>query len=310
LIDVWWMNKYGVSGYVTKPIMQSELYNALVQIVSGESSKCVTEPSSEEGCFDRTIPRSQHAKARVLIAEDNLINQEVAREVLTRAGFVCDVVADGGAAVEAVQRNTYDLVLMDCQMPELDGFEATRLIREAEAREGGPRLPVLALTASALKGDKERCLEVGMTGYLSKPLDPSELIRSVDAMLSQASAPTTSSVLAGPDRRPTASTQLIDLADLTRRCMGNESLAARLQSEFQKQLTTDVGTLQRHAGESRADEVLRIAHMLKGAAASVACGRAREAAIRLEEAARRGDWSEAQSQIRDLEACSQQLAKA
>ena len=112
---------------------------------------------------------------RLLVAEDNEINQMVIGELLRRLGYGFDLVDNGLKAVEAVARGGYDLVLMDCQMPELDGFEAASAIRAAEAAAGGPRVPVIALTANAIKGDRERCLAAGMDDYLSKPIVPREM---------------------------------------------------------------------------------------------------------------------------------------
>ena len=310
-IDDAWLKRFGVSSYVTKPIMQSELYNAILQVVRREPApRGLPQTMSGPEAAERGIPRSRHTGARILIAEDNVINQEVAREVLSRAGFVCDVVGDGGAVLEAVQQQNYDLVLMDCQMPELDGYEATRLLREAEAREpGGARLPILALTASALKGDGERCLEVGMSGYLTKPLDPAELVRSVDELLSRSAPATQTDAIGYEGDVGPASAHLIDMADLTRRCIGNEALAKRLRDEFQKQLASDAETLEHCVNDRRTNEVLRIAHTLKGAAASAACQRVRNAAALLEESARRNDWSDGVLQLRELQECSRQLAQ-
>ena len=108
----------------------------------------------------------------VLVAEDNRINQMFIIELLKYCGFTCDVAANGNEALEALQNRPYDLVLMDCNMPEMDGFAASREIRRREAvQELSGRLPIIALTANALKGDRERCLDAGMDDYLSKPID-------------------------------------------------------------------------------------------------------------------------------------------
>jgi CheY-like chemotaxis protein len=116
---------------------------------------------------------------RVLVAEDNPINQRVVQQVLKRAGHEVTLADNGRLALERVQSGTYDLVLMDVQMPEMDGFEATAAIRAWESAQGRGRLPIVAMTASAMKGDLEACLGVGMDGYLTKPIDPVELDASV-----------------------------------------------------------------------------------------------------------------------------------
>jgi signal transduction histidine kinase len=127
--------------------------------------------------------------ARILIAEDNEINQIVTTEVLSKVGFTCDVVANGKQALEALHEKSYDLILMDCQMPEMDGFEATRQYRlneQAMGSQGRRRLPIIALTANALAGDRERCLDAGMSDYLTKPIDPVTLIDLIYKYLDEA----------------------------------------------------------------------------------------------------------------------------
>ena len=122
----------------------------------------------------------------VLVAEDNLVNQKLARRLLEKQGFEVDLVADGVAAVEAMAARSYDLVLMDVQMPRMDGLEATSAIRDLESRNGAVRVPIIALTANAIQGDRERCLEAGMDGYLAKPIRPAELLKTIAEFLAPA----------------------------------------------------------------------------------------------------------------------------
>ena len=117
--------------------------------------------------------------ARVLVAEDNIVNQRVAEGLLTRRGHLVTVVGNGREAVDALRRGEFDVVLMDVQMPEMDGFEATAAIREWE-RETGHRVRIVAMTAHAMSGDRERCLAAGMDGYLSKPIDQRSLYDVVE----------------------------------------------------------------------------------------------------------------------------------
>ncbi|MDQ7051787.1 MAG: PAS domain S-box protein [candidate division KSB1 bacterium] len=171
----------GFSAYLIKPIRYSKLLECL-SIVMGKQSakgdaphKIVTQYTVNE------VRRSGKKTARILLAEDNLVNQRVAAKLLEKAGYEVDIANNGHEAVEAVFQNRYDVVLMDCQMPGMDGFEATQAIREREPE--GQRIPIIALTANAMKGDRERCLEVGMDDYLSKPVKKEELYSIIEKWL-------------------------------------------------------------------------------------------------------------------------------
>ncbi|MGE0617104.1 MAG: response regulator [Bacteriovoracia bacterium] len=154
----------GFAGYLTKPIKQSDLYNLLLE-VTGVKGGAPLAKAHPEG-----IPRVGGAESgRVLVVEDNSVNQLLALTMLKKMGYSAQAVANGREAYDAVMKNPYDLVLMDCQMPEMDGFEATRLIRKWEAGSGR-RIPIVALTANAMKDDRDLCLEAGMDDYVSKPI--------------------------------------------------------------------------------------------------------------------------------------------
>ena len=144
-------------------------------------------------------PEGGRRRLRVLVAEDNAVNQQVAVGMLERAGHEATVAANGREVLALLERETFDVVLMDVQMPELDGLEATAAIRERERATGG-HLPIVALTAHAMKGDAERCLAAGMDAYLAKPLQPRELVAAIDGVLGPAT--TGAAASAGPRVRP------------------------------------------------------------------------------------------------------------
>ena len=133
-----------------------------------------------------TAPAAPRKSARILIAEDNVVNQTLARRMVEKLGHHADVVADGRKALDALAAGTYDLVLMDCHMPELDGYAATTELRRRE--EPGTRVPVIALTANVVAGEREHCLSVGMDDYLSKPVKFAELAATIDRWLAKSSS--------------------------------------------------------------------------------------------------------------------------
>ncbi len=184
------LREMGFAGHITKPVRQSQLFDAIMDaIAAAERNPCPAMPAPAAAARPQPAPDVFcGAGQRILVAEDNEINQIVAKEILTKSGFRCDIVGDGRKAVEQAQSGQYDLILMDCQMPVMDGFDATREIRRLE-RGGhlpagtGRRIPIVALTANAMKGDRERCLEAGMDAYASKPINPKELLSTIEQVL-------------------------------------------------------------------------------------------------------------------------------
>ncbi len=168
----------GIRAYLRKPVRQSQLYNAFASL-GDRSVHSVHEESGEAASPGVQAIKGCFASCRILLVEDNAVNQAVSRAMLEYFGCHIDVAGNGHEALEAFSRDRYDLILMDCQMPEMDGYEATRAIREKEASRGGDRqdkrMPIVALTAHAMEGDRETCIKAGMDDYLSKPFRPNEL---------------------------------------------------------------------------------------------------------------------------------------
>ncbi|HQP35763.1 MAG TPA: response regulator, partial [Polyangiaceae bacterium] len=173
----------GSIGVVSAPGKGSTFWFT-VRFGNAESAATAEIPLERSASEVESLP-----PARVLLAEDNKTNQVLVRSLLERKGCSVDIVATGFEAVEAVARGGYDLVLMDVQMPGMDGFEATRRIRSHERSDSRPAVPIVALTAHALKGDREACLSCGMDEYISKPIEASQLYAAIRRFASEATAP-------------------------------------------------------------------------------------------------------------------------
>jgi CheY-like chemotaxis protein len=167
----------GITGYLTKPVRRARLLDTLAHVAVGNDPTAGAAAAPIAG-----LPQV----ARILVAEDNAVNQLVIETMLDKRGFAVDVAADGAEALARLAESTYAAVFMDCQMPNVDGYEATRRIRAQE--RDGERLPVIAMTAHAMKGDRERCIEAGMDDYLSKPLRPEALDEVLERWLGVAAA--------------------------------------------------------------------------------------------------------------------------
>jgi CheY-like chemotaxis protein len=174
----------GISSYSLKPIRQSELRETIMLILGAREQAGATPLLASDSLEDAGAPAEA---LRILLAEDNLVNQRLAMRLLEKRGHRVVVVANGREALEALEKESFDLVLMDVQMPEMDGMEAIARIREKEVRTGGHQ-PVVALTAHAMKGDMERGLSAGMDGYLTKPIRPQELDDILDKHAGKAMA--------------------------------------------------------------------------------------------------------------------------
>ncbi|PYI88686.1 MAG: hypothetical protein DME26_03060, partial [Verrucomicrobia bacterium] len=176
------LNTIGVDACLAKPIKQSRLFASVVATLAKATGPVLrpTKPAAQSAASLSALPRAQMHKARILLAEDNSINQKVALSQLQKLGYTADAVANGAEVLVALEHIAYDIILMDCQMPKLDGYETTRQIRKREKHReqlSPPRAPVhiIAITANAMKGDRERCLAAGMNEYVSKPVQVEEL---------------------------------------------------------------------------------------------------------------------------------------
>jgi PAS domain S-box-containing protein len=176
------LEQIGFAGYLLKPVRQSQLYDC-IRLVLGRAAG----DSRDAGIVTRySVGETAHHGVRILLAEDNSINQQVAQNMLNRLGYKADVVADGLEAVRSLEMIDYNLVIMDCRMPEMDGFEATAIIRSPDSKVLNHAVPIVALTANTMKGDREKCIEAGMNDYLTKPMRKDELSEILEKWLKTA----------------------------------------------------------------------------------------------------------------------------
>jgi CheY-like chemotaxis protein len=175
--DAMLCRKLGISAYLVKPVRQSELLDLICKSLQQGSQQ-------DQGKLlrVRNVPQRAAGPSRVLVAEDNMVNQTLARRLLEKRGYTVSVVGDGQAALAALENESFDIVLMDVQMPVMDGFEATASIRRRE-QLSGTHIPIVAMTAHAFKGDQEKCLAIGMDAYLSKPIRQQELYATIESVL-------------------------------------------------------------------------------------------------------------------------------
>ena len=299
----------GFAAYLPKPVKQAELHDCLATVLGMSDLQTRQGPKKTSLVTRHTIREDQHARYRILLAEDNVTNQKVALKMLEKLGYRADAVANGAEAVRAIEMGQYHLVLMDVQMPEMDGFEATEAVRAAEAKEGSPRLPIVAMTAHAMKGDRERCLEHGMDDYISKPVQPDALLEALEKWLARRPQAEQADHVrhersAGIDVSPAATHEngvsVWDGSILMKRLMGDEALVAELLQIALDDLPFRI----RKLGDCLTAEDLpsteRDAHSIKGAAANIGAEPLRRIAERIEKDARQGDLQSCQSALQVL----------
>lgn len=270
---------------VQQPIKQSALLDALMTLWSLPPSppsppEAREDPSSAPAGRTAPPPREQSGQ-RLLLAEDNPVNQRVAVLLLNKLGYAADVAGNGAEAVAAVAGGDYALVLMDCQMPEMDGFEATAAIRRAEA--GTLRhQPIIAMTANALQGDREKCLAAGMDDYLSKPIDAGRLQALLALWLTAPLPP--------PRAADNSGAPAIDMERLTNLLGDDRAVIVELLMVFRESLLRQREHLKRGVRD-RGHNLKNLAHELKGTASNVGAGGLATLAGQLEAAAAGGDWA-------------------
>ncbi len=288
----------GIAAFVRKPVKQSELLDAVMKALGGlaEPETAFVPPRAAAP----GVPRS----LRVLVAEDNEFNQELAASLLKKRGHVAVLAGNGKAAMAAWEREPFDLILMDVQMPEMDGFAATQAIRAKETAKGG-HVPIIALTAHAMKGDRERCLAAGMDAYVSKPIRAAELFEAIGRLLSaDVKGATQRSDPEGPQGA------VLDLDTALAVVDGDRELLRQMAHWFLNQCPKLLGEIRDSVLRGDAPAVEQAAHKLNASVGSFGAQRAYQAALRLEELGEAGDVKGLQQAYPQFEEAVMRLQEA
>ncbi len=282
----------GVNVALTKPVRQSVLKETILKALAGAN---VDAPPLAETRAAYKASNGAPRPLRILLAEDNVVNQRLAVATLQKHGHEIVTVTTGRQAVDAVAQRPFDVVLMDVQMPDMDGLEATGIIRAAEI--GSNRhVPIIGLTAHAMKGDRDTCLAAGMDSYLSKPVRGGDLMAKIDELTGPGAEPPPPSPPPPPPRPPA-----FDAAEALERVDGDRELLAELVQIFREETPRMLTELRTFVASGDAKGVQHTAHTLRGSVSSFGARAAADAALALETMARNGTLVGAESQLTELE---------
>jgi len=301
--DVARLRELGCEGYLVKPVKQTFLLDVMAAILSARAEGKRREISpmvTRYAILDRKF-----SNLRILVAEDNPINQKLIVAMLKRGGYGTIKVADNGrAAVEAVANDHFDIIFMDVQMPELDGLQATKMIREREA--GGKHSVIVAMTALAMKGDRERCMDAGMDDYLSKPIDPHVLFKVIEKWARSQTATYFSPGEYGRDtegetKENVCVTSPVDMDSAMTRFDHDAAFFRTMLEQFLENVPNQLSALEDAARSGDADAVEHFSHNIKGVAGMLSAHKVYSAALKIEEKGRNKDLADIEASLHDLE---------
>jgi len=273
-----------IDAFLVKPVKQSSLFDAIITLLTGGHTAHPAGALISKNTLSQNAVRGAH----LLLAEDNDVNQKVAIEILSQAGVTVDIANNGREAVTLAQANKYHIVLMDIQMPEMDGYSAARAIRE---RTGNETLPIIAMTANAMKGDREKCLAAGMDDYITKPVSRDSLFGALKkwirfSPLPLAKLPVAEGIPAAPDPARSLSDTLpgINLTQLKQRLGLSDSKAIDLLQTFSRNNRTILDSMRLYLDRDEYSEAQKLSHSLKGMSGNISAEALYDHAVRLNEA--------------------------
>jgi len=285
----------GIGAYLTHPVSDTDVRDALRHLLAAPRAQ------GRRVLVTRHLLRETRSRLRVLLVEDNAINRSVATRLLERSGYDVSVAGNGREAMEMYPGGGWDLVLMDVQMPEMDGLEATRAIRAWESGHSVPRTPIVAVTAHTLDANRAAALRAGMDDFVSKPIEPAVLFEVMGRHLGERGE-----IADGPS----ALREVLDWDEVLDRMDGDEVVLREILALFGQDAPHMMRKLEEARASGDAQRVERAAHSLKGASATISARTVAPLAQRVEQLAREGRLPEALDQMDDLRREMQRLARA
>lgn len=293
------LQQIGFAGRLLKPVWESSLHESLTLALRGERDAAAHAQTAGTLAKPSTNGASSIATpARILVVEDNATNQKVALAILAKLGHRAEAVESGARALEVLQRTDYDIVLMDCEMPNMDGYETTRRIRQSSSGTRSPDITIIALTAHALQGDREKCLASGMNDYLSKPIEPGEVAEIVTKWRTMSDLREPLSLPFGPDQPASGIFEVNELVD---RLSGDEALAREIVAGFLIDVPGQLRRLREQIETGDGSRACAQAHTLTGAAATVSAPALRALSRQIQQSVAEGDLAAAVALLTPLE---------
>jgi len=287
------LGKIGASAYLVKPVKQSHLKECLLTLLLDKKSSKYTPP--EHIVTRHSISEKQKQTKKILIAEDNQVNSAVAVGILEKSGYSAETVKTGIEAIKELSNNDYDLVLMDIQMPEMDGFEATEIIRNSTSSIKNHNIPIIAMTAYAEKGYRDKCIESGMNDYISKPVESEILIETMENIFHNSDSLQTDKT---SNQEP--KNTVFDKQALLRRLCNDEKLLIELLSIFTKTVPGKIYDLKTAWESEDFEDIKRIAHSIKGSASTIGALVMQDISLKVEESAKTLDAEKSIHLINEL----------
>jgi len=298
----------GFSGYLSKPILMNDIQGVLSLTLDRQQTnpqKIITRHDVRE-----TSSRFKGRNVRILIAEDNYTNQQVALGMLKALGLSADAVANGKEVIKTLENIPYDLILMDCQMPVMDGYETTRIIRDPQSGVNNHSIPIIAMTAHTMQSEWEKCRNAGMNGFISKPVTPAALAGRLNTWLPNQTGIKKALQHKTPVKAAAQDSLVWNRSDLLSRLMGDQDLAEKVLKIFLEQTPKQILGIKDALESGDLPGVEFLSHSIKGASSNIGAGQLQAVACDIETQAHSGDITHMTSRVDDLQKELNRLKKA